>query len=40
MDVDMPLCPATYRILLEDLAPKEAVNRLITRDLKPELDNT
>jgi len=36
--VEMPITHETYRILYEDLAPKEAVYRLMTRDLKPELD--
>ncbi len=38
LGVEMPICHETYRILYEDLAPKEAVYRLMTRDLKPELD--
>ncbi len=36
--VDMPICHATYHILYEDLAPLEAVQRLMTRELKYELD--
>ena len=36
--VEMPIAHETYRILYEDLPPKEAVYRLMTRDLKPELD--
>jgi glycerol-3-phosphate dehydrogenase (NAD(P)+) len=36
--VDMPIAHETYRILYEDLSPKEAVYRLMTRDLKQELD--
>ena len=36
--VEMPICHEIYRILYEDLAPKEAVYRLMTRTLKQELD--
>ena len=36
--VDMPISEEMYRILYEDLSPKEAVYRLMTRDLKQELD--
>jgi glycerol-3-phosphate dehydrogenase (NAD(P)+) len=39
LDVSMPICHQTYRILYEDLAPKEALFQLMTRDLKPELDD-
>jgi glycerol-3-phosphate dehydrogenase len=35
----MPICHQTYRILYEDLAPKEALFQLMTRVLKPELDD-
>jgi glycerol-3-phosphate dehydrogenase (NAD(P)+) len=38
LGVEMPICHQTYRILYEDLAPKEALYQLMTRDLKPELD--
>ena len=38
LDVDMPISHEIYRILYEDLDPKEAVYRLMTRDLKQELD--
>ena len=38
LDVDMPIVHETYRILHEDLSPKEAALRLMTRDLKAELD--
>jgi glycerol-3-phosphate dehydrogenase (NAD(P)+) len=38
LGVDMPISHETYRILYEDLPPKEAVYRLMTRDLKHELD--
>ena len=38
--VEMPISEEMYRILYEDLSPKEAVHRLMTRDLKKELDET
>jgi len=38
LGVDMPISHETYRILYEDLPAKEAVMRLMTRDLKQELD--
>ena len=38
LGVEMPICHEIYRILYEDLAPKKAVNRLMTRTLKQELD--
>jgi len=38
LGVEMPICHEIYRILYEDLAPKEAVYRLMTRSLKQELD--
>ena len=38
--VEMPISEEMYRILYEDLSPKEAVYRLMTRDLKKELDET
>lgn len=38
LEVDMPICHETYRILYENFSPKEAVYRLMTRDLKQELD--
>ena len=37
---DMPICHETYRILYENLALRDAVYRLMTRDLKAELDKT
>ena len=40
LGVDMPISHEIYRILYEDLDPKEAVYRLMTRDLKHELDET
>ena len=36
--VDMPISHEIYRILYEDLPPKAAVMRLMTRDLRQELD--
>ncbi|HTX54380.1 MAG TPA: NAD(P)H-dependent glycerol-3-phosphate dehydrogenase [Candidatus Baltobacteraceae bacterium] len=36
--VEMPICRQTYRILYEDLPPRAALYELMTRDLKPELD--
>jgi glycerol-3-phosphate dehydrogenase (NAD(P)+) len=38
--VEMPISHETYRILYEDVPPREAVYRLMTRDLKKELDET
>ena len=38
LKVEMPISHEVYRILYEDCSPKEAVYRLMTRDLKPELD--
>jgi glycerol-3-phosphate dehydrogenase (NAD(P)+) len=38
LGVEMPICHAIYRILYEDLAPKEAVYHLMTRTLRQELD--
>jgi glycerol-3-phosphate dehydrogenase (NAD(P)+) len=38
LGVDMPISHEIYRILYENLDPKEAVYRLMTRDLKQELD--
>jgi len=39
LEVEMPICHQTYRILYEDLPPREALYQLMTRDLKPELDD-
>lgn len=36
--VEMPICNEMYHILYEDLPPKDAVFRLMTRDLKHEID--
>ncbi len=38
LGVDMPIFHEAYRILYEDYSPKEAIHRLMTRDLKQELD--
>jgi glycerol-3-phosphate dehydrogenase (NAD(P)+) len=38
LNVEMPIAHAIYRILHEDLSPKDALNQLMTRDLKSELD--
>jgi len=38
LGVEMPICHEIYRILYEDLAPKEAVYYLMTRTLRQELD--
>ena len=39
LDVDMPIVHETYRILYENVSPKEALFRLMTRGLKAELDD-
>ncbi|MBW1992858.1 MAG: NAD(P)-dependent glycerol-3-phosphate dehydrogenase [Deltaproteobacteria bacterium] len=36
LDVEMPICHETYRILYEGLAPQKALQRLMARDLKQE----
>jgi glycerol-3-phosphate dehydrogenase (NAD(P)+) len=36
--VDMPICHAIYHTLYDDLAPEEALRRLMARELKYELD--
>ena len=38
LDVEMPISTEIYRILYEDTAPQEALYRLMTRELKRELD--
>jgi glycerol-3-phosphate dehydrogenase (NAD(P)+) len=38
LGVEMPISQEIYRILYEDVPPKEAVYRLMTRDLKQEMD--
>lgn len=39
MGVEMPITEQLYRMLYEDLDPKEALQTLMTRDLKHELDD-
>jgi glycerol-3-phosphate dehydrogenase (NAD(P)+) len=39
LGVEMPISRQTYRILYEDLPPREALQELMTRDPKPELDD-
>jgi glycerol-3-phosphate dehydrogenase (NAD(P)+) len=39
LEVDMPICHQTYRILYEGLPPLDALYQLMMRDLKPELDD-
>ena len=39
LGVEMPISHAIYRVLYEDLDPKEALYQLMTRDLKQELDD-
>lgn len=39
LGVEMPIAHEVYHILYEDIAPIEAVRRLMTRDLKNELDD-
>ncbi len=34
--VEMPICEQVYRVLYEDLAPRDAVRELLARDPKPE----
>jgi glycerol-3-phosphate dehydrogenase (NAD(P)+) len=38
LGVEMPICHQIYRILYKNLAPREALSQLMTRDLKQELD--
>jgi glycerol-3-phosphate dehydrogenase (NAD(P)+) len=39
LSVEMPISQEVYRVLYEDRSPKEAVHLLMTRDLRPELDD-
>ena len=39
LGVEMPISDAVYRVLHEDLSPKDACYELMTRDLKHELDD-
>ncbi len=36
LSVEMPICQQIYRILYEDMSPREAVTALMSRALKPE----
>ena len=38
LGVEMPISHEVYHVLYDDIPPKEAVSRLMTRDLKHELD--
>jgi glycerol-3-phosphate dehydrogenase (NAD(P)+) len=38
LNVDMPICQEVYKILYENVSPKDALRRLMTRDLRQELD--
>jgi glycerol-3-phosphate dehydrogenase (NAD(P)+) len=38
LGVDMPIVTAVYKILYEGLAPKDAIKKLMTRELKDELE--
>jgi glycerol-3-phosphate dehydrogenase (NAD(P)+) len=40
LGVEMPICHATYHVLYDGLSPTEALYQLMTRDLKPEMDDT
>ncbi|WP_373501018.1 NAD(P)H-dependent glycerol-3-phosphate dehydrogenase [Desulfococcus sp.] len=40
LGVEMPICQEIYHILYEDVPPKEALHRLMTRDLREELDES
>jgi glycerol-3-phosphate dehydrogenase (NAD(P)+) len=39
LNVDMPICQQTYHILYDHLSPKEALQRLMARDLKQERED-
>ncbi|MBU2521411.1 MAG: NAD(P)H-dependent glycerol-3-phosphate dehydrogenase [Proteobacteria bacterium] len=38
ISVEMPICQETYHILYNDVSPNEAARRLMSRDLKQEMD--
>jgi glycerol-3-phosphate dehydrogenase (NAD(P)+) len=38
LGVEMPIVTAVYRILYDDLLPKDAIKKLMSRELKPELE--
>ena len=39
LNVDMPICHTIYRVLYEELSPREGLFSLMTRELKHELDD-
>ncbi len=38
LDTEMPICDAVYKIIYENMSPKDAVTQLMTRELKHEID--
>ncbi len=38
LGVEMPISHEVYHVLYDNISPKEALHRLMTRDLKQELD--
>ncbi len=38
LGIELPICHEIYHILYDGASPGEAVHRLMTRELKPELD--
>ena len=38
LGVEVPLVTAIYKILYDNLAPKDAIKKLMTRELKDELE--
>ena len=38
LGIEMPISHEVYHVLYDDVSPKDAVHRLMTRDLKQELD--
>jgi glycerol-3-phosphate dehydrogenase (NAD(P)+) len=38
IDVEMPICQETYNILYNNVSPKEAARKLMSRELKQEID--
>jgi glycerol-3-phosphate dehydrogenase (NAD(P)+) len=38
LGVEMPISHEVYHILYDDVSPRDALHRLMTRDLKHELD--
>ena len=39
LNIEMPICQQVYRILYEGVAPREAVQALMSRELRPESDS-